>query len=95
MKVKEITVDVGTGQEIAGREGIAWESCINKVLLFSLLYGLGTKLQDLSLTQALPVAQLVLGGYVEVSVTCIVNGINVSFPLSFAFICLDFESALV
>lgn len=41
MEVKEIAVDVRTSQEIAGREGIAWESCISKVLLFSILYGLG------------------------------------------------------
>lgn len=45
MKVKEIDGDVGTGQEIAGREGIALESCISEVLLIRILYGLGTKLQ--------------------------------------------------
>lgn len=44
VKVKEIALDVGAGQEIAGGEGIALESCISRVLLFSILYGLGTKL---------------------------------------------------
>lgn len=45
VKVKEITLDVGKGQEIAGRDGIALENCISRVLLFSVLYGLGTKSQ--------------------------------------------------
>ena len=45
VKVKEITLDVGTGQEIAGRNRIALENCISRVLLFSVLHGLGTKLQ--------------------------------------------------
>lgn len=45
MKVKEITLDVETGQEIAGSDGIALENCTTRVLLFSILHGLGTKLQ--------------------------------------------------
>lgn len=44
-KVKEIALDVGTGQEIAGRDGIALENCVSRVLLFNILRGLGTKLQ--------------------------------------------------
>lgn len=54
-----------------------------------------TSVQDLGLTQVLPVAQLVWGSCVEVSVTCIINGINVSSSLSFAFTCLDLKSAVV
>lgn len=45
VKVKEITLDVETGQEIAGSDGIALENCTTRVLLFSILHGLGTKLQ--------------------------------------------------
>ena len=45
VKVKEITPDVGTGQETAGRDEIALGNCISRVLLFSVLRGLGTKLE--------------------------------------------------
>lgn len=86
VKVKEITLDVGKGQEIAGRDGIALENCISRVLLFSVLYGLGTKLQFGTQIrhQFLPAAQLLLAVYIEVSVTSVISGINVSFSPSFA-----------
>lgn len=45
-KVKEITLDVGTGQEITDRDGIALENCISRGLLFSILHSLVTKLQS-------------------------------------------------
>lgn len=41
VKVKEITLDVGTGQEIAGRDGIALENCISRVILFNISMVLG------------------------------------------------------
>lgn len=81
-KVKEMTLDVGTGQEIADRDGIALVNCVSRLLLFSVLHGLGTKCQfgTQILHQFLPVSQLVLAVYVKVSATCIINGINVSSP---------------
>lgn len=45
MKVTEIPLDVGTGQEITVRDGIALENGISRALLSSILHGLGIKLQ--------------------------------------------------
>lgn len=45
MKVTEITLDVGTGQEIAVEDGIALENCISRELLSIILHGFGIKLQ--------------------------------------------------
>lgn len=39
--MKVITLDLGTGQEIAGSNGIALENCISRVLLFSILLSPG------------------------------------------------------
>lgn len=41
VKVTEIPLDVGTGQEIAVRDGIALENGISRALLSSILHGLG------------------------------------------------------
>lgn len=45
-KVKKITLDVGTDQEIAGRDGIALENCVSRGLLLSILHSLVTRLQS-------------------------------------------------
>lgn len=41
VKVTEIPLDVGTGQEIAVRDGMALENGISRALLSSILHSLG------------------------------------------------------